>query len=46
MEKDGFQLVSRKKAARAPAKSFRSQPKNDYEGACSADILTRISDIK
>ena len=47
MEEDGFRLVSRKKAARAPIPSSRSsQIKNDYEGLSTAEILTRLSELK
>ena len=46
MEEDGFQLVSRKKSARAPPRLLRSQLQDDYGGAGSAEILTRINSLK
>lgn len=46
MEEDGFQLVSRKKAARASIRSSRSEQHSDYEGANTAEIVTGINSLK
>lgn len=50
MEDSGFQLVSRKKAARVPKTPSQSQlsllQDDKYEGASTSEILTRISELK
>lgn len=46
MEDDGFQLVSRKKSARAPTRSLHSQLQGGYEGVTTAELLIRINDLK
>lgn len=46
MEEDGFQLVSRKKAARVLGRSFHSNSQGVYEGASTAEILGQIDELK
>ena len=46
MEDDGFQLVSRKKSSRASTRPLHYRVESKYEGVCTAEILTRINDLK
>ena len=46
MEDGGFQLVSRKKAARAPKRPCPNQFQDKYGGLTTSEILTRISELK